>query len=148
LLPDTDAALFPTDRLTSVRIPADGMTVENCRVIRSEATDAGTLLLFRTDRKVEWLSDRRTVQAELTLRVTKGLKVPLSALIGFDPKTGAAALMLVDGGFTRLCQVHVIDSDRDYAIIRAADTETFKLAVAAVLVANPQSVEAGEFIGQ
>jgi hypothetical protein len=147
LLPDTDAALFVSGSFTSIDIPIDGVTIGNCQVTHSEMAGSAALVVFRTDRKVEWLADRRIFQAELTLSVTAGLKVPLSSLIDLDAAAGKASLMIIDGGYTRTCMVEVIDMDREYAIIKAIKSEKYKPAVSTILVANPQSIETGEFIG-
>jgi multidrug efflux pump subunit AcrA (membrane-fusion protein) len=147
LLPDTDPGLFKEESMTRIQIPADGVSIENCRVMRSEASGSSTLLVLLTDRKVEWLSDRRIVQAELTLSVTKGLKVPVGALMDKNQATGEATVMIIVKGYTRTCKVKVIDSDREYAIISAIESETNKPVVSTILVANPDSVEPGEFIG-
>ncbi len=146
LLPDVDASLYKVDDLIKINIPADGITVENCRIIRSETSGSSALVVFKTDRKVEWLSDRRMVQAELPVSATLGLKVPASSLIDYDSKTGQASLMIVIKGYTRICKVDVIDQDREYAIIKAIESETYKPEVSTVLVANPDSIEAGESI--
>ncbi len=147
LLPNTDATQYKVDDFISINIPAEGQTLANCRVLRSEAVGSDDLLVVRTDRKVEWLSDRRIVQAELTLSTSKGLKVPVSALINHDASAARASLMIVSGGYTRLCQVDVVDYDREYAIIKAIDTEKYKPDVSSILVVNPKSIEAGVFIG-
>jgi hypothetical protein len=147
LLPDTPASLYQIDDYISISLPADGLVIDNCRVLRVEAAGADTLIVLRTDRKVERLSDRRTVQAELTVATTSGLKVPVSALIGADPAAGRASLMIVSGGYTRSCQVGIVDQDREYAIVKGIDGEEFKPDVATILVVNPESIGAGEFIG-
>jgi hypothetical protein len=147
LLPDTDASLFKKDDYASIKIPTDGVIIENCRIIRSEAAGTAALVVFRTDRKVEWLSDRRTVQAELTLSKTQGMKVPLSSLVDYDPQTGAASIEIVVGGYTQACKVNVLDKDREYAIIEGIKGEETQPQVSAIVIANPESIEVGEFIG-
>ncbi len=147
LLPDTSPACFVVDQFYSVHVPNDGITIENCRVIRSEASGADALVVFRTDRKVEWLSDRRLIQAELTLSSTVGLKVPLTSLIDYDEKAGQSSIMIVINGYTRVCKVAVKDHDRESAIIEPIETETYKPSESNILVVNPDSIEAGEFIG-
>lgn len=147
LLPDTDSSTFVINDVHTVNIPADGMTIDNCQVLRSVADGTGTLVVFKTDHKVEWLADRRLVQAELTVSRTSGLKVPLTSLIDLDTDSGQASLMIVTGGFTQICKVDVLDSDRESAIVQAIETERNKPVASSILVVNPESIEAGEFIG-
>lgn len=147
VLPEMNPAVFGIDQVTEISIPEDGVVIKNCQVVRSESAGLSALVVFKTDRKVEWLSDRRTFNAELTTSVTRGLKVPVSALIDHDETTRKASLMIVSGGYTRICLVEVVDIDREQAIIKAIETETYKPAVSTILVANPESIEAGEFIG-
>ncbi|MEA4888469.1 MAG: HlyD family efflux transporter periplasmic adaptor subunit [Clostridiaceae bacterium] len=147
LLPNTSPAGFIVDQFYSINVPNDGITIENCRVIRSEASGTDALVVFRTDRKVEWLSDRRLIQAELTLSSTTGLKVPLTSLIDFDETAGQSSIMIVINGYTRICKVTVKDHDRESAIIEPIDTETYKPSESNILVVNPDSIEEGEFIG-
>lgn len=147
LLPDTDSTQLAIDALYTVSLPVDGLEIENCRLVRSEAAGRDVLVVFRTDRKVEWLADHRLIQAELTVSRTEGLKVPLAALIDFDEAARSASLMIVDGGFTRICKVEIMDYDRESAIIQALASETIKPAESTILVVNPASIEAGEFIG-
>ena len=147
LLPNTDAELFQVDSLSDIMLPDDGLTITDCRCVRSVANGSDALVIFKTNSKVERLSDRRTINAELPVSETTGLKVPVSALIDYDSDLSQAGLMIVSGGYTRKCLVDVIDQDREFAIIRAIETEPYKPAVATVLVVNPLSIEAGEFIG-
>lgn len=147
LLPEANASQFPVGDVRSILMPGDALSIDNCRVIRSEDTAAGALIVFETDRRVERLSDMRTFRGELVISATSGLKVPVSALIEHDPDLSEARLMIVSGGYTRSSRVKVVDRDREYAIVQAIDSEEFRPSVSAILVANPDSIEAGEFIG-
>lgn len=147
LLPDAAASSFPIGESRQVMIPGDALTIENCQVVRSEDTDGGALVVFRTDRRIERLSDMRTFRGELSVASTTGLKIPVSALIDYDTDLGEAGLIIVSGGYTRSCRVKVIDKDREFAIIQAIDTEAFRPVVSTILVVNPDSIEAGDFIG-
>jgi hypothetical protein len=68
-------------------------------------------------------------------------------LIDYDQAQGRATIMLVNNGFTRLCRVHVLDYDRESAIIQGVAGDDVKPEVSTILVVNPDSIEAGEFIG-
>lgn len=153
LLPNTNAALFKVDDFKDIMIPGDNLTIENCRVVRSETSGSDAFVVFKTDRQVERLSDLRTIQAELPMSATTGLMVPYSSLIDYDQSTGEASLMIVDEGVTRVCKVMVADiddnmnEDTKYAIIKAIETEQYQPKVSTVLVVNPESIKAGELIG-
>ena len=110
---------FQVGKSYDVAIPKDGMTVENCVVLRSEQQDKNTFLILRTDRKVEWLSDRRVFDAVLTYSRSEGMKVPLSAIQDLDEATGLGKATLVVGGYTRRTQVKVRDKDREYRHYRS-----------------------------
>lgn len=147
-LADANPAVLPVDTFVDLNIPADGTVIRNCRVIRSEATENGAFLVFKTDREVEWFADRRTLTAELTLSSTTGLKVPMVSLIDYDEAAGQAGLLIVSGGKTRLAKVKVVDHDREYAIIEAIEGEPVQPVVSTILVINPDSIAADEFIDQ
>ncbi|MGI6333435.1 MAG: HlyD family efflux transporter periplasmic adaptor subunit [Saccharofermentanales bacterium] len=147
LLPDVSAGQFPIGEIRTIFVPSDALTIENCRIIRSEDTAAGTLLVFRTDRRIERLADLRTLRGELVVSSTTGLKVPVTALQNIDEEKNEADLMIVSGGYTRNSRVRLLDQDREYAIIEAIETEEYRPEVSTILVANPDSIATGEFIG-
>lgn len=147
LLPNTDASQFKVNDFISILVTADGLTLDNCRVLRSEAAGTDALVVLKTDRKVEWFSDRRTIQAELTVSSSTGMKVPVSALIDYNAPAAQAKLMIVTGGYTQTCLVDVVDIDREYAIVKAIDTEEYKPEISSILVVNPESIGEGDFIG-
>jgi hypothetical protein len=113
LLPDASAGQFPVGEIRTIFIPGDALTIENCRIIRSEDTEAGTLLVFHTDRRIERLADFRTLRGELVVSSTTGMKVPVTALLNVDDPKKEADLMIVSGGYTRNCRVRILDQDRD-----------------------------------
>ena len=138
------------ERFYSILVPADGTEIDSCKLVRTVGDDNGSLAIFRADRKVEWFADRRTFDAELAVSATTGMKIPRVALIDFKPDQKSADLLLVNGGYTKQVTVDVIDYDREYAIIAAQDTgnpDDLKPTVSTVIVANPESIAAGEFIG-
>ncbi|MDW7658356.1 MAG: HlyD family efflux transporter periplasmic adaptor subunit [Bacillota bacterium] len=147
IIPGNQTAVYPVDSLHTLTIADGGLAIESCQVVRAEKTGTDTLVVFRTDRRLEWLSDRRTVRTELTLSATTGLKVPYVALFEHDTELGQASMMIVVYGVARSCKVQVVDYDREHAIIRAIETETYQPDVSTILVVNPASIEAGEFIG-
>jgi hypothetical protein len=147
IVPGNQTALFPVDSVHTLTIADGGLAIESCQVMRAEKTGTDTLVVFRTDRRLEWLSDRRTVRTELTLSATTGLKVPYAALFAHDIELGQASMMIVVRGVARSCIVQVVDHDREHAIVSPIETELYKPDVSTILVVNPESIEAGEFIG-
>lgn len=141
---------LPADRLYTVHVPAEGIEVVNCRLVRSEGQGQGSFAVFRTDRRVEWFSDRRSFAAELAVSESEGMRIPRVSLIDFDTNGRTASILMVTGGYTRLVPVEVVDFDREYAIIAAspgAGDEDLKPSLSSVIVANPESIGVGEFIG-
>jgi hypothetical protein len=147
-LPGVSADGFIVDELYELSIPADGITVPNCRVVRAEEGDDGTLVAFKTDRRIEWFSNRRQLDAELVLSHTTGLRVPFVSLIDYEEKTQQAGIMIVKDGYTRISKVKVLDHDSDYAIIEALDSDQFKPDISTIVVINPGAVEEGVSIGE
>ncbi len=144
-----------------LRVAADGTEIEGCKIVRSESDSDGTLVIFSADRKIEWFADRRSFQTEVAISTTKGMKIPRVALIDFDPQLRTADILIVNGGYTRQVTVDIVDYDREYVIIAAQEDETISessedtsnpdLAIkptpSTVIVVNPDSIAAGEFIG-
>ncbi len=146
-LPGVQPDRFEVGKKYKLMVPQDGITIDECLVLRSEQHNENLFVVFQTDRKVEWLSDRRTIEAELSVSRTTGLKVPLSSILELDPDTLEGKLMIVQGGYTRLTRVVVKDQDREYAIIEPVDGQLHMPAVSTVMVLNPEAIGEGEFIG-
>ncbi|MBP1757280.1 MAG: hypothetical protein H6Q62_136 [Firmicutes bacterium] len=141
---------LPADRFYSIIVPGEGTEINSCQIARIDGDTDGSLAIFRSDRKIEWFADRRTFDAELAVSSTSGMKIPRVALINFKPEQKSADLMLVNGGYTKQVTVDVVDYDREYAIIAARESENpddIQPSVSAVVVVNPESIAAGEFIG-
>ncbi len=145
-LENTDAANFEVDTYQDLSIPKDGIVIPDCRIIRSQSYENGTLAAFETSRRIEWFSDRRTVDAEIVTASTTGLRVPMVSLTNYNNKSGDAGIMIVNGGLTQLIKVRVIDNDNEYAIIEPIETENYIPEISTILVVNPSSVEEGQII--
>lgn len=141
---------LPEDRRYTIHVPSEGIEIANCRLVQAESQGPGSFAIFRSDRRVEWFSDRRSFAAELAVSETEGMRIPRVSLIDFDPSSRTASILMVTGGYTRLVPVEIIDYDREYAIIDSspdAGEEDLKPSLSAVIVANPESIGEGEFIG-
>ena len=78
------------------------------------------------------------------------MRIPRVSLIDFEPSGRTASILMVTGGYTRLVPVEIVDYDREYAIIDASPEsgeEDLKPSLSSVIVANPESIGEGEFIG-
>jgi len=142
-----NASNFEIGKTYDVSLPKDGIRIENCTVLRSEQQDKNTFLVLKTDRRIEWLADRRSVDTILTYSSSAGMKVPRNAVYDQDEASGTGSVMLVVGGYTRSTKVKIIDQDGEFAIIEAIEGQEYKPEVSAVIVLNPTVIEAGEFIG-
>ncbi|NCC75163.1 MAG: hypothetical protein EOM08_01875 [Clostridia bacterium] len=141
---------LPADRRYTVVVPSEGIEITNCRLVRVEQQGQGSFAIFRSDRRVEWFSDRRSFAAELAVSETEGMRIPRVSLIDFDSSGRTASILMVTGGYTRLVPVKIVDYDREYAIIDVsgeAGEEDLKPSLSSVIVANPESIGEGEFIG-
>jgi len=141
---------LPEDRRFTVVVPSEGIEITNCRLVRVEQQGQGSFAIFRSDRRVEWFSDRRSFAAELAVSETEGMRIPRVSLIDLDTSSRTASILMVTGGYTRLVPVEIVDYDREYAIIDAspeAGEEDLKPSLSSVIVANPESIGEGEFIG-
>jgi hypothetical protein len=145
-LEDADAANFEIDTYQNLSIPKDGILIPDCRIIRSQSYENGVLAAFETSRRIEWFSDRRTVDAEIITASTTGMRVPMVSLLNYNSNSGDAGIMVVNGGLTQLVKVKVIDHDNEYAIIDPVESENYKPEISTILVVNPSSVEEGQII--
>lgn len=147
ILPGAGVSDLAMDRSYDIDLPNDHLTITGCSLLRVEPFADGVFAVFSSDRMVERLSDRRTIQADITLSSTTGLRAPVSALFDLDDNRGEASLMTVLNGKTQTIRVAVIDRDREFAIVEGLTGEPLQPALSTVIVVNPESIGEGEFIG-
>ena len=147
LLPDTQVSAFPAGSTHTLKIPLDGTTIKNCQVIKSIQDGKDLFIIFQTDRQLDRFSDRRTIQADITTRSSEGMKIPVSSIIGFNEEQRTGEIMIVSSGYTRIAKIHIIDYDRNDAIVEGVKDEKYSPAVNGYLVENPASIKEGENIG-
>lgn len=134
---------FPIDSMHVIRVPSEGIIIEDCKVIRSSQSESGAFVIFQTANQVERLLDRRTVDVEIVQSKTEGLRIPITALIDPDYELGVAQILINSSGYARSRTVAVLDHDREYAIIglyegqEAIDTST-------IVITNPNTISDGE----
>ncbi len=147
LLPDTKESAFPQNSVHTVKDPLDAVSIANCTVIRTMIIGEDLFVIFKTDRQLDRFSDRRTIQADITVSSTEGLKIPFSSILGFDAESRIGEIMIVSDGYTRKAKVRVVDHDRSSAIVEGIEGEPYAPVLNGYLVVNPGSIAEGENIG-
>ena len=81
-----DAAVsdFAVGTLHDINVRTEGISIDNCEVVRCESDASGMLITFRTSRYVEDLLDLRTVDIEIVITETNGMRVSVSSLVNED----------------------------------------------------------------
>ena len=138
---------FPTNSTVAVRIPSEGIKLDDLTVQRSIQTSDGVFLVLRTTSQVERLLDLRTVSMEIIRKETPGLRVPAAALLNADYTKGYAEIMYNSSGYARKMTVSVVDHDREYAIIQPV--EGFSVPdQSTIIITNPNTISEGEKVEQ
>ena len=89
-LSNNDATLsdFAVGTLHDINIRTEGIAIDDCKVVRCENDQSGMLITFETSRSVEALLDLRTVDIEIVITETDGMRVSVSSLVNevYAPK--------------------------------------------------------------
>ena len=89
-LSNNDATLsdFAVGTLHDINIRTEGISIDDCKVVRCENDASGMLITFETTRAVEALLDLRTVDIEIVINETDGMRVSVSSLVNetYAPK--------------------------------------------------------------
>lgn len=94
-----------------INVRSEGISIDDCQVVRCEEDSQGMLITFSTARAVESLLDRRTVDIEIVINESSGMKTSIASLVNienapknasafcvyFGPKTGASLNSFVNG---------------------------------------------------
>lgn len=112
-LSKNDAAMsdFAVGTKHDINVRSEGISIDDCEVVRCEEDSQGMLITFSTARAVESLLDRRTVDIEIVINESSGMKTSVASLMNteyapkgsnafcvyFGPKTGASASSFVSG---------------------------------------------------
>lgn len=143
LVPGSSVTDFPLDSTCDIRVPSEGVVIDNCLIVRSVQSTGGVFLVFKTTSQVERLLDRRTAEIEIIQSSTQGLRVPASALIEADYTSGTAEILYNKSGYARKLVVTIVDHDREYAII--APVEGFSTPnQSTIIITNPSTISEGE----
>ncbi len=93
-LSSNDAAVsdFAVGTLHDINVRTEGISIDDCRVVRCENDNSGMLITFETSRSVEALLDLRTVDIEIVITETDGMRVSVPSLVNevYAPKGNPA----------------------------------------------------------
>ncbi len=127
----------------TINIGSEGISIGKCIVERVEPTSHGLLVVFSTTRYVEDLLDLRSVDIEVVINETQGLRVPITSLVNPDFDRNIASIYVNNQGFCDEVGVIIEDYDREFAIIAPiGDGSVPNLQT--VIVTNPSSIKPGE----
>lgn len=89
---DAAASDFAVGTLHDINIRTEGVAIDNCKVVRCESDNSGMLITFETSRYVEALLDLRTVDIEIVITETDGMRVSVPSLVNeiYAPKGNPA----------------------------------------------------------
>lgn len=144
---DAPSAAFEVGSQHTIIVGSEGLSIGKCIVERIQPTSNGNyLVVFSTTRYVENLLDVRSVDIEVVITETRGLRVPVSSLVNPDYSRGVATLYINDQGFCNELGVLIVDYDREFAIITPmGDGSVPNLQT--VYITNPGSVSPGDQVG-
>ena len=130
---DANLSDFAVGTLHDINIRTEGVAIDNCKVVRCENDQSGMLITFETSRCVEALLDLRTVDIEIVITETDGMRVSVSSLVNevYAPK-----------GVSCFC-VYLAPSAN-----ASADTFGDESMFNVTIVPNAQTDEAGKAIEQ
>jgi len=78
---DAAATDFAVGTKHDINISAEGIVIQNAEVVRCENGEDGMLIVFETTRYVEDLLDMRTVDIEIVITRSSGLRVSTASLV-------------------------------------------------------------------
>lgn len=112
-LSKNDAAMsdFAVGTKHDINVRSEGISIDDCEVVRCEEDSQGMLITFSTARAVESLLDHRTVDIEIVISESSGMKTSVASLMNeeyapkgssafcvyFGPKSGASISSFTEG---------------------------------------------------
>ncbi len=108
------------------------------RLIRSQATATGQLLLLASDEQMQRYLSERQVQVQLEIKTASGLLLPVGAIEQL-PGQGPSVLKVLDNRARRVA-VEILAQDGDQVVVKPNED----LAEGALIVLNPDGIEEGE----
>lgn len=144
---DASVYEYPLESVHKIRVPAESILIDDCKVIRSTQYEDNVFVVFQTSNSIERLLDRRSVDIEIIKTSTEGLRVPVSSLVDPDYTKGFAEILINSSGYARSLTVILLDYDREYAII--APVEGFDQPnQSTIVITNPHTISDGEKVEQ
>lgn len=144
---DAPSSAFEIGSQHTVIVGSEGLSIGKCIVQRIQPTSNGNyLVVFSTTRYVEDLLDVRTVDIEVVITETRGLRVPVSSLVDPDYGRGVATMYINDQGFCSQIGVLIVDYDREFAIVKPMGDGSVP-DLQTVYITNPGSVSPGDQVG-
>lgn len=134
---------FSVGSLHTINVGSEGISIGKCQVERVENTNNGILIVFSTTRYVEELLDLRTVDIEVVINESTGLRVPMGCLVNPDFDRDVATIYINNEGFCDSVDVIIVDSDREFAIITPIGDSSVP-NMQTVIITNPSSIKPGE----
>ena len=133
-----DAAItdFAVGTLHDINVRSEGLAIDNCEVVRCESDEGGMLIVFRTTRCVEDLLDKRTVDIEIVISETSGMRVSTSSLVDaayipentpafcmyFDKDSGVTAETFTEGAIFNISVIPETKTDENGEVIEQENT--------------------------
>lgn len=95
---DAAASDFAVGTLHDINVRTEGIAIDKCQVVRCEADASGMLITFQTSRCVEALLDLRTVDIEIVITETNGMRVSVPSLVNIEyaPKGNPCFCVYID----------------------------------------------------
>ncbi|NLW89161.1 MAG: hypothetical protein GXY43_05515 [Clostridiaceae bacterium] len=143
VIPEMSTSDFPLESSHTIRVPSEGIVIDDCRVIRSSQHSNGVFIVFVTQNQIERLLDRRTAEVEIVRSSTTGLRIPRTALVDPDYDAGSAKILINSSGYAWSLSVVLLDYDREYAIISPIDGFD-KPDTSTIVITNPNTLSEGE----
>ena len=140
---EVPASAFEVGSKHTLNIGSEGISIGKCVVEREVADSNGILIVFSTTRYVEDLLDLRTVDIEIVITETTGMRVPISCLVDADYDRGVANIYVNNKGFADSVGVIISDYDREFAIIEPIGDSNWP-NLTTVYITNPSSIRPGD----
>ncbi|MBO4636118.1 MAG: hypothetical protein J5685_03130 [Clostridiales bacterium] len=134
---------FEVGKKHTLNIRSEGISIGKCVVEREVVDSNGILIVFSTTRYVEDLLDLRTVDIEIVITETTGMRVPISSLVDADFDRRVASIYVNNKGFADSVGVLIVDYDREFAIIEPIGDDT-RPNLTTVYITNPSSIKPGD----
>lgn len=140
---DASVSDFQVGTLHTLNVSSEGVSIGKCVVERCVTMDGGMLIVFSTTHYVEDLLDLRTVDIEIVITETSGLRIAASSLVNPDYERGVASIYVNNQGFADEIPVIIEDYDREFVIISPIG-DNHVPNTQSVIIVNPESIQPGE----